>query len=149
MTNGSGKAPRRNEAYWWLRRADQAAVAVLVLAGLAGTVGWFVWQGGLRGQLVEWEQAEPNRARFEVDINSASWPELAQLPGIGEELAKRIVASRLQEGPFRSHEELKRVRGIGAKTLETLRPHLRPMPGPDPNPSPEGSSRVRSTFNPG
>lgn len=128
MTDCPGDAPQRGEVYWWLHRADQVAVAVLVLAGLAATVGWFVRQGGLRGQLIEWEQAEPKGARFEVDINSATWPELAQLPGLGEELAKRIVASRVQDGPFRTHEDLMRVRGIGAKTLEAMRPYLRPVP---------------------
>ena len=111
-----------------LRRADQAAVAVLVLAGLGATVGWWVAQGGLRGRLVELERAEPKTARFEVDINSADWPELLLLPAIGETLAKRIVESRRQSGPFRDHNDLRRVRGIGPKTLEAVKPYLRPMP---------------------
>jgi len=113
---------------WLLRRADQAAVAVLVLAGLGATVGWWIAEGGLRGRLVELERAEPKTARFEVNINAADWPELILLPGIGETLAKRIVDSRRQFGPFRDHNDLRRVRGIGPKTLEAVKPYLRPMP---------------------
>jgi len=119
----------KSPAPWLLRRADQAAVAVLVLLGLAATVGWWVRYGGLRGRMVELEGAEPQVARFEVDINSADWPELVQLPAIGEKLAKRIVESRQKDGPFLDHKDLRRVRGIGPKTLEAIRPYLRPMKG--------------------
>jgi len=113
---------------WLIRRADQAGVAALVLAGLGSTALWWVAQGGLQGRLVELDRAQPQTARFEVDINSAAWPELAQLPEVGETLARRIVATREQSGPFFDHEDLLRVKGIGPKTLDRLRPYLRPMP---------------------
>jgi len=113
---------------WWLRRADQAAVAVFVLFGLFSTIAWWGIRGGLLGGMVELGRAERKTAHFEVDINSADWPELIQLPQIGETLAKRIVESRRLHGPFRDHEDLLRVRGLGPKTLDRIRPHLRPMP---------------------
>lgn len=116
---------------WLLRRADQAVVAMLTAAAVAATVGWWVAQGGLTGRLVEIERAEPLAARFEVDINVADWPELMLLPGIGETLSKRIVDSRQKDGPFRDHEDLRRINGIGPKTLERIRPYLRPMPTTD------------------
>lgn len=84
--------------------------------------------GGCRGRLVEIDRAEPRTADFQVDLNEADWPELTLLPGIGETLARRIVDSRRQEGPFLDHEDLQRVRGIGPKTLDRVRPYLRPMP---------------------
>lgn len=105
------------------------AVAVLVFAGLAATIGWWLWQGGHQRRLIELDRAEPQTARFQVDINSADWPELAQLPGVGETLARRIVQSRQTDGPFVDHNELRRVRGIGPKTVERIRPYLLPMPG--------------------
>jgi competence protein ComEA len=111
-----------------LRRADQAAVASLVAFALVGmTAYWFV-QGGHRGELIEIDRAEPLTARFLVDINSAEWPELAELPDIGETLARRIVESRAAGGRFAEHEDLLRVRGIGPRTLDKLRPYLLPMP---------------------
>jgi competence protein ComEA len=122
-----GGVPGRGSS-WLLRRADQAAVAALVLAGLAGTLGWWAVQGGVDGNLIELERAEPKVARFEVDLNAADWPELVQLPGIGETLAKRIVQSRRKDGAFRSPSDLLRVRGIGPATLNAVKPFLRPIP---------------------
>jgi len=67
-------------------------------------------------------------AAFQVDINQAEWPELSQLPGIGPTLALRIVESRQNDGPFRGHDDLRRVRGIGPRTLQRITPYLVPMP---------------------
>jgi competence protein ComEA len=58
-----------------------------------------------------------------IDVNRAGEEELQQLPGIGPTLARRIIEVR-QAAPFRSVEDLRRVRGIGVKTLEKLRPHV-------------------------
>jgi len=115
-------------APWLLRRADQAGVAVLVGLGLVSLGGWWIGHGGCRGRIVQIERAEPQTAQFQIDLNEADWPELVQLPGIGETLARRIVDSRRLQGPFLDHEDLKRVRGIGPKTLERVKPYLRPMP---------------------
>ena len=114
---------------WLLHRADQIAVAALVASALVAMVGWWVVHGGWRGRLIEIDRADPLAVHFEVDINSADWPELIQLPGIGPTLAKRIVESRQTAGPFADNDDLRRVRGIGPKTLEGLRPYLRAMPG--------------------
>src|SRR6476619_954431 len=77
-----------------LRRMDQAAVAALVTLALAGMGVYWVAQGGPRGELIQIDRAEPLEARYLVDINKADWPELAELPDIGETLAQRIVDSR-------------------------------------------------------
>jgi competence protein ComEA len=113
---------------WLLRRADQAAVAALVAVALLAMAAWWTAHGGWRGNLIEIDWADPLTARFEVDINAADWPELMQLPGIGQTLAQRIVESRQAAGPFADHEDLRRVRGIGPKAFEHIRPYLRPMP---------------------
>jgi competence protein ComEA len=111
-----------------LRQTDQAMVAGLVVLALAGmTAYWFV-QGGPRGQLIDIDRAAPLVARFQVDINQADWPELAQLPDVGAVLAQRIVDSRLKEGSFVDHDDLLRVNGIGPLTLEKIKPYLLPMP---------------------
>lgn len=70
---------------------------------------------------------------FDQRINpeTADWPELMRLPGIGEITAKRIVACRQEhrrqsdQPVFRCAEDLAKVRGIGPKTVEALRPHLK------------------------
>jgi competence protein ComEA len=114
-----------------LRRLDQAAVASLVSLSLAAmAMYWFV-NGGHRGELIEIDRAEPLKARYLVDINSAEWPELAELPELGETLARRITESREAAGPFGDHEDLLRVNGIGPRTLDKMKPYLMPMPGQD------------------
>jgi len=122
----SPPAPK-SQPYWLLRQAEQVTVAILIGAGLFSLIGWWAYHGGARGRTVEIEQAQPQSARFQVDINEADWPELATLPGVGQRLAERIVQWRDQNGPFADIDDLRRVRGIGARTLETLRPYLRPM----------------------
>ena len=48
-----------------------------------------------------------------VNINTAGIQELDTLPGIGESLARRIIAYREANGPFESVEEIMEVSGIG------------------------------------
>jgi competence protein ComEA len=121
MCNPSSPKPPR----WMLRRTDQPTVAVLVAVALVATFGWWAVCGGFRqDRLIEVDRAEPKTARFEVDVNTADVPELLQLPNIGPALARRIVESRQTDGPFADPEDLCRVRGIGPKTLERIRPYL-------------------------
>jgi competence protein ComEA len=60
-----------------------------------------------------------------VDVNRASAEELAALPGLGLERARRIVARRRALGGYRAIDELLSVPGVGPKTLDKLRPALR------------------------
>ena len=110
-----------------LRRVDQVAVALLVLSALAAMAVYWFASGGHRGQLIEIDRAPPLQAVFLVNINEAAPAELTQLPGIGIELARRIVASREREGRFLAERDLLRVNGMGARTLERIHPFLLPM----------------------
>ncbi len=60
-----------------------------------------------------------------ININTASAAELELLPGVGPVLAGRIVEYRSRVGGFRTIEQLDDVKGIGPKSLEKLRPHIR------------------------
>ncbi len=68
--------------------------------------------------------ADPLARGEPLDLNAASAADLELLPGIGPTLAARVVEDRAASGPFGSVEELTRVRGIGPRTLERLRPHV-------------------------
>ena len=52
-----------------------------------------------------------------VDINIASQKDLEALPGIGPALAKQIILDR----PYKSVDELSRVKGLGAAKIAALR----------------------------
>ena len=58
-----------------------------------------------------------------LDVNIATESELQRLPGVGPTLAGRIVVARGTER-FKSPDDLRRVKGIGAKTLDNLRPYV-------------------------
>jgi competence protein ComEA len=117
------------DPHWLLRRGDQPAVAALAVAALATMFGWWIAGDGRSGHLVEIDRAERREARFEVDVNTADAPELMQLPGIGATISQRIIESRQEDGPFAGPDDLRRVRGIGKKVLERMRPYLRFGPG--------------------
>jgi comEA protein len=68
--------------------------------------------------------AAPAPAVAKVNINTASAAELQLLPRIGPAVAGRIVEFRDSHGAFKSVEELMRVRGVGEKTFELLKPYL-------------------------
>lgn len=52
-------------------------------------------------------------AEGSLDLNSASAKQLEQLPGIGKEIAQRIVQYRTDSGPFTSIKQLMKVKGVG------------------------------------
>jgi len=56
-----------------------------------------------------------------IDLNSAGAGELDLLPRIGPALAERILVDRKENGRYDSVDDLKRVSGIGPKTVEKIR----------------------------
>lgn len=61
-----------------------------------------------------------------IDVNTASLSQLQRLPRVGPVLAQAIIDGR----PYRSINDLRRVRGVGQKTLENMRSMLS-VPGED------------------
>lgn len=59
--------------------------------------------------------------RMVVDLNQATADELEALPGIGAVLAQRVIAYRESAGRFRTVEDLRSVKGIGAKKFDRLK----------------------------
>lgn len=55
-----------------------------------------------------------------INVNTASVPDLEQLPGVGPATAKAIVAYREKYGVFSRVEDLLKVRGIGPAKLSEI-----------------------------
>jgi competence protein ComEA len=77
--------------------------------------------------------AAPVLASEPVNVNTASAAEIATaLNGVGLKKAEAIVEYREQHGPFRSADELIKVKGIGLATVEKNREMIRVAPGDSP-----------------
>lgn len=57
-----------------------------------------------------------------LDLRTATQEQLIELPGIGPILANRIIRYREHGDQFRRESDLLRVKGIGEKLLDRLRP---------------------------
>jgi uncharacterized protein len=70
--------------------------------------------------------------RVGVDLNCASYKLLAYVAGIGEGLAKGIVAHRFEHGAFKRREQLLEVSRFGSKAFQQAAGFLRIHEGEDP-----------------
>lgn len=102
-------------------------IATVLLCGLLiPAVGW---------ALARWTAPGPNQTRdaglrTRLNPNTATWYELAQLPGLGESAGRAIVAFRETQGRARETPvyqcpaDLAAVRGIGPATIARIQSHL-------------------------
>lgn len=60
-------------------------------------------------------------ALAKVNINTAGADELVTLNGIGKMKAEAIVAYRTANGPFKTVDDLAKVKGLGGKNLEKIK----------------------------
>jgi len=80
-----------------------------------------------------------------VDLNAATPAELDALKGVGPAKAKAIIDYRDKNGPFKSVDDLAKVKGFGAKTVDKLRPELTvggAAPAPTAAPAPKAPAAV-------
>jgi len=122
----NGENPKRRQPL--LRRAEQAcAGCVLFISLLAIAISIFIQHHRGSGLIDLEDPHERDEIEFQVDLNTAEAAELRLLPGVGEKIAQRIIDSRTKDGRFQSVDDLQRVRGIGPKTLERIKPYLLPI----------------------
>ncbi len=69
--------------------------------------------------------AAAKKAGKKIDLNQASRDDLVLLPGIGESLAEQILIYRDEHGGFSSVDQLRKIKGIGAKKFGKLRPYVK------------------------
>ncbi len=59
-----------------------------------------------------------------ININTATVKELMTLEGIGEKVAQKIVEYREANGLFKSPQDLRKVKGVGARLLQKNRERI-------------------------
>ncbi len=74
--------------------------------------------------IAEMDAARQVALGIPLDINSADSERLDVLPGVGRHLAERIIRFRKEHGPIKTPEDILKVRGIGKKKLEQLKPYI-------------------------
>lgn len=81
---------------------------------------------GLSAALVAATLLAPIAIAGPVDINSADAKTLArELQGIGMAKAEAIVSYREKNGPFKSADELAKVKGVGKKLVDQNKANLK------------------------
>lgn len=63
-------------------------------------------------------------ALHSINVNTADVAQLKRLPGIGPVTAQAIIDYRRANGPFKEAQELTRVKRIGKKTVEKIKPFI-------------------------
>ncbi|MDI6790681.1 MAG: helix-hairpin-helix domain-containing protein [Thermodesulfobacteriota bacterium] len=59
-----------------------------------------------------------------MPLNTATEQDLELIPGIGPELARRIIIFREQNGPYKDIADLMNIKGIGGKKLKEIAPYV-------------------------
>ncbi|MNJ36592.1 ComE operon protein 1 [compost metagenome] len=60
-----------------------------------------------------------------ISVNTANMNQLQTIPGIGEKKAQAIINYRNEHGSFKSLSDLKKVKGIGDKVLQKMKPYIK------------------------
>ena len=100
-------------------------IAFFLLA-MTGYAAWEAWNRPV--QLTDRGAAIDSGSRADwpdmrIDLNAAGAAELSLLPGLGPELAQRIVKDREANGPFTKVDHLDRVPGIGQAIVDRVKPY--------------------------
>ena len=59
-----------------------------------------------------------------ININKANIEELESIPGVGPSMAQKIINYRIENGNFKTIEDLKNVSGIGDKKFESMKDYV-------------------------
>ena len=116
--------PPSFESSLWLSYSDQRFVLIVLSVALVGLGACWIKMTAVGYDRIDEQSEEIRSHQYRININTASWYEFALLEGIGPSYSKRIIEYRQTHGPFKSIDDLKRVKGIGDQRLEKMRPWL-------------------------
>ncbi|WP_260449027.1 helix-hairpin-helix domain-containing protein [Listeria booriae] len=100
-----------------LNMAQKVTDEMVIYAGKVG-------EEGIQPVTTAQAEASGGDDSKKVNINTADTTALQTIPGIGAAKAQAIIDYREKEGLFQKVEDLSKVSGIGAKTVERLSEHI-------------------------
>ncbi|MBU2103255.1 MAG: helix-hairpin-helix domain-containing protein [Candidatus Omnitrophota bacterium] len=95
-------------------------IALVIIVGAAVRYYWIKTKTNAPVSYVE-RQAAPTTL---INVNNAHAEDLEKIPGIGPELARRIIAFRAQNGTFKTLSDLTKIKGIGAKKVKAIEKYI-------------------------
>jgi competence protein ComEA len=107
-----------------LRDRDQVLLVIVCVLALLSIIAYWGRTSHWGADSIELGRNPARQLDYRIELNSASWVEWSQIPGIGPVLGERIVCEREQNGPFRDPSDLMRVKGIGPKRLSEIQPYI-------------------------
>lgn len=133
LSDANSETPATQTSEAWSESSVLGALLFALLLFLLLEI-WISRRGG--GEVVI-QRPGHHKLEYRISINEATAVELTHLPEIGPTLADRIISDRAARGAFADLQDLRRVPGIGPRTIEAIAPYLR-------WPDPEGKSVKRS-----
>jgi competence protein ComEA len=96
-----------------MKKATSTVIAFVIMSAIsAASAGALAAETGAAGG-----------SNAVVNINTATAAELALLPGVGPSKAEAIVKYRAAS-PFKQVDQIMRVKGIGKKSFQSMKPYL-------------------------
>ncbi len=117
-------APNTDDATDNARAGDDGAAPSAGSGRVRGGASSSRGRAGGKAAKGDTQNAHTSPRAGKISINKASAANLETIPGIGPSTAQHIVADRAQHGKFKRLEDLMRVKGIGKKKFEKIRPHI-------------------------
>jgi competence protein ComEA len=97
-------------------------LAALILSGI--TINYLLKKLPVTRTFYNCTRIEEQARPIALDLNKASQEELERLPGIGPEIASRIIEYRQTHGSFSDISGLRDIQGIGQKKLDSIKQYL-------------------------
>ncbi|MDQ8693101.1 helix-hairpin-helix domain-containing protein [Streptococcus sp. IsoGale022] len=107
-----------------INQAQKLTDEAVVYVAKIGEEGADVTQGGQHQAGASDSAGASGGKSDKVNLNTATEAELQTISGIGQKRASDIIAYRESNGRFKSVDDLKKVSGIGDKTLEKLKEYV-------------------------
>ena len=114
----------RIPSWLYLTRRERYGLYFIILSVGVGEI-LLVTKGIWQMKSLERAQySDRKEVKWPLNLNTAGYEDLLEIPGVGPVLAQRIIAFREKNGKINNLNELLKVKGIGPRLLKRLTSYL-------------------------